>query len=75
MPEPKLNRELSDLLARHWEKLSDSAQDTVSDLVVMLAGRFTGEITLKCIEGGVREFRDSRSRRSGDLGTLSGKEK
>ncbi|KKK80462.1 hypothetical protein LCGC14_2823260, partial [marine sediment metagenome] len=33
----------------------------------------TGEITLKCIEGGIREFRESRSRRSGDLGNLSQK--
>ena len=57
----------------NWEKLSDSAQDAVSDLVALLAQRFTGEITLKCIEGGIREFRESRSRRSGDLGNLSQK--
>ena len=58
-----------------WEKLCDSARDAVSDLVTLLAGRFTGEITLKCIEGGVREFRESKSRRSGDLGNLSQKRK
>ncbi len=58
-----------------WGKLSETAQDAVSDLVTLLADRFTGEITLKCIEGGVREFRESKSRRSGDLGNLSRKSK
>ena len=58
-----------------WEKLSDSARDTVSDLVALLAKRFTGDISLKCVEGGVREFRETRSRRSGDLGNLSQKSK
>ncbi len=58
-----------------WDRLSDTARDALADLVALLEDRFTGEITLKCIEGGVREFRESRSRRSGDLGNLSRKEK
>ena len=58
-----------------WEKLSDTARDAVSDLVALLVERFTGDINFKCIEGGVREFRETRSRRSGDLGNLSRKGK
>ena len=56
-----------------WDTLSDSARDAVADLVTMLAARFTGRIEIEAIEGGVREFREIRSRRSGDLGSLSRK--
>lgn len=54
-----------------WHELSESAQQAVADIVVMLANRFTGRIEMECIEGGVREFRESVSRRSGDLGSRS----
>lgn len=51
--------------------LSDSARDAVADLVELLSGRFTGRIELECMEGGVRNFREIRERRSGDLGRLA----
>jgi hypothetical protein len=55
-----------------WDGLSDSAKAAVSDLICLLAGRFTGRVEIECMEGGVRNFREIRERRSAQLGQLTG---
>ncbi len=54
-----------------WDKLTDSGKKAVADLITLLAGRFTGTIVIECVDGGVREFLDTRRRRGDDLGTLA----
>ncbi len=36
-----------------WDELSESAQDAIADIIVLLAEGITGEITLHCKDGGV----------------------
>ena len=38
-----------------WNDLTESAQNAVADVIEVLAGGFTGEITFRCGDGGVKE--------------------
>jgi len=40
-----------------WSDLTETAQNAIADVIELLAGGFTGEITLPCADGGVREVR------------------
>lgn len=60
-----------DINSLPWKDLTDSAHGAVADLVVILAKRFTGTITLECTQGGVRLFNDARDRRSADIGAIA----
>lgn len=52
-----------------WEHLTPSAQSAVADLIAMLADRMTGRVEIEVREGGIVDFRETRSRKPGDLGT------
>ena len=40
-----------------WDQLTENAANAVADVVELLAGGMTGEITLRCSDGGVSEVR------------------
>ena len=39
-----------------WSDLSETGQNAVADVIELLAGGFTGELTLRCADGGVKEI-------------------
>ncbi len=39
------------------EDLGESAQNTIADIIVLLAAGFTGNLTLVCTDGGVKGVR------------------
>jgi len=39
-----------------WSDLTETAQNAVADVIELLAGGFTGELTLRCGDGGVKEI-------------------
>lgn len=51
--------------------LSDSARKGIADLIMLLAGRFTGSITIECRDGGISCFTETRVRRGAEIGALA----
>lgn len=42
-----------------WNALTPSARKHVSDIIELLAAGYTGELTLRCADGGVKDLRAS----------------
>jgi hypothetical protein len=53
-----------DELVSLWSHLSRASQEAVGEVIRLLAvDRYTGDINLECIEGGVRQWKESKTRR------------
>jgi hypothetical protein len=53
-----------DELVALWSHLSRASQEAVGEVIRLLAvDRYTGDINLECNEGGVRQWRESKTRR------------
>jgi hypothetical protein len=53
-----------DELLSLWSHLSRASQEAVGEVISLLAvDRYTGDIKLECVEGGVRQWRESKTRR------------
>lgn len=53
-----------------WDRLSDSAKTHVAYIAALLAADFTGTMELECVQGGVRNFRETKQPRSADMESL-----